>query len=58
MSAIGLRRLGLGSSGAKRVRRVGLGSIGTPPPAADTSLVTYVRTEYFSKRPPQAKARP
>ena len=30
---------------------------GTTPPPADESLVTYVQTEYFSKRPAPAKAR-
>ena len=49
MSAIGLRRLGLGSSGAKRLRRVGLGSIsGTTP--TQTVILTPVKTTIYRKR--------
>lgn len=58
MSAVGLRRLGLGSEGAKRLRRVGLGALGGgPPPTPAPVIVSYVRTEYFSRRPAPARAR-
>lgn len=50
MSAVGLRRLGLGSSGAKRLRRVGLGATGGTTPPTSTVIQTPVKTTTFRKR--------
>lgn len=50
MSALGLRRLGLGSSGAKRLRRVGLGSISGTTPPTSTVILTPVKTTIYRKR--------
>jgi hypothetical protein len=59
MSAQGFKRIGLGTSGSVQLKRNFLGSrSGSGQPPADTTDITYVTTEYFSKRKPVAKARP
>lgn len=58
MSAKSLLLQGLTSGGVKELLRAHLGSTsGSSPPPADTTLISYVRTEYFSKRKQTAKAR-
>lgn len=58
MSAKSLLLQGLTSGGTKELLRAHLGSTsGTTPPPADTTYISYVKTEYFSKRKPVAKAR-
>ena len=58
MSAKSLLLQGITSGGTKELLRAHLGPTGgTTPPAADTSNLSYIKTEYFSKRKPVAKAR-
>lgn len=58
MSAKSLLLQGLTSGGVKELLRAHLGSTSGSSPPADTTLISYVRTEYFSKRKQTAKARP
>lgn len=58
MSAKSLLLQGLTSGGVKEMLRAHLGSTsGSSPPPADTTLISYVKTEYFSKRKPAARSR-
>ena len=57
MSAASLFRDGLGTSGAMQEIRDYLGDPGGATPPVDETIQTYVQTEYFTKKPPEGRAR-